>query len=139
MIQPFDYRTAAHFWGITDPRLALLTHTVVGGTPAYGREFIAGDAPSNVDDFDDWVVRTALNPQLPLFREARYLLAEESQVREPALYHGVLAAIAEGHSAGRRWRPRFALTCQGENGGSARECRGAGADWTRGKGRAGER
>jgi AAA+ ATPase superfamily predicted ATPase len=98
IIQPFDYRTAAAFWGIDEPALALLTHAVVGGTPAYRREFAAGDAPGSLTDFDDWVVRTVLNPQLPLFREARYLLAEESQVRDPALYHGVLAAIAAGNA-----------------------------------------
>lgn len=41
--------------------------------------------------------RTVLNPQRLLFREARYLLAEESAIRDPALYHSVLAAIAGGH------------------------------------------
>lgn len=98
VIQPFDYRTAAAFWGIKDPRLALLTHAIVGGTPAYRREFAASDTPQSLEDFDSWVIRTVLNPQLPLFREARYLLAEESQVRDTALYHGVLAAIAAGNA-----------------------------------------
>jgi hypothetical protein len=44
------------------------------------------------------VCRTALNPQTPLFREARHLLAEETDIREPALYHSVLAAIATGNT-----------------------------------------
>jgi hypothetical protein len=35
-----------------------------------------------------------LNPDRPLLREARYLLAEETDIRDPALYHSVLAAIA---------------------------------------------
>jgi hypothetical protein len=73
-------------------------HAVVGGTPAYRREFIRSDAPSGPDDFDAWVRRTALNPQTPLFREARYLLAEETDIREPAIYHSVLAAIAGGNT-----------------------------------------
>jgi uncharacterized protein len=98
VVQPFRYREAAAFWSITDPRLALRVHAVVGGTPAYGREFVRGDAPSGPDDFDDWVCRTVLNPQTPLFREARYLLAEETDIREPATYHSVLAAIASGHT-----------------------------------------
>jgi AAA+ ATPase superfamily predicted ATPase len=98
VVQPFSYRNAAAFWGITDPFLALEVHAVVGGTPAYGREFVRGDAPSGPGDFDDWVRRTALNPQTPLFREARYLLAEETDIREPAIYHSVLAAIASGNS-----------------------------------------
>jgi uncharacterized protein len=98
VVQPFGHRESAAFWGITDPRLAVLVHAVVGGTPAYRHEFTQGDAPATIDDFDAWVVRTALNPQTPLFREARYLLAEEAAVRDPALYHSVLAAIADGNS-----------------------------------------
>ena len=96
IVQPFSYREAARFWGIEDPRLALLVHMVVGGTPAYREEFVAGDAPDGLTDFDSWVLRTVLNRQSPLFREARYLLAEESDIRDPAIYHSVLAAIATG-------------------------------------------
>jgi hypothetical protein len=70
---------------------------VVGGTPAYRREFVAFDAPDGRGDFDAWLLRTVLNPQSPLFREARYLLAEETEIRDPALYHSVLAAIADGN------------------------------------------
>jgi AAA+ ATPase superfamily predicted ATPase len=98
VVHPFGYRDAAEFWGITDPRLAVLVHSVMGGTPAYRNEFVQGDAPADLADFDDWVIRTVLNPQTPLFREARYLLAEESDIRDPALYHSVLAAIANGNT-----------------------------------------
>jgi AAA+ ATPase superfamily predicted ATPase len=98
VVQPFRYRDAATFWSITDPRLALMVHSVVGGTPAYGREFVRSDTPSGPDDFDAWILRTVLSPQTALFREARYLLAEEADIREPAIYHSVLAAIASGHA-----------------------------------------
>lgn len=98
MVHPFGYRDAARFWGITDPALAVLVHSVVGGTPAYRREFVRDDTPSGLSDFDNWVVRTALNPQTPLFREARYLLVEETEIRDPSLYHSVLSAVAEGNS-----------------------------------------
>jgi hypothetical protein len=98
VVHPFGYQDAAEFWGITDPRLAVLVHSVVGGTPAYRNEFVQRDAPADLADFDDWVIRTVLNPQTPLFREARYLLAEESDIRDPALYHSVLAAIANGNT-----------------------------------------
>jgi hypothetical protein len=98
VVQPFIYTDAADFWGIDDPRLAMKVHMVVGGTPAYRHELTDGDAPSGPDDFDDWVIRTALNPLTPLFREARYLLAEETDIREPAIYHAVLNAIALGHT-----------------------------------------
>ncbi|MER5443488.1 ATP-binding protein [Streptomyces sp. NPDC002790] len=98
VVQPFSYREAAEFWGIEDPRLALLVHMVVGGTPAYREEFVAGDVPAGLEDFDAWILRTVLNRQSPLFREARYLLAEESDIRDPAIYHSVLAAIATGNT-----------------------------------------
>jgi hypothetical protein len=98
IVRPFGYREAATFWGIRDPRLALLVHSIVGGTPAYRREFVAGDAPDSTADFDAWVLRTVLNPQLPLFREARYLLAEEADIRDTAIYHAVLSAIASGNA-----------------------------------------
>lgn len=98
IVRPLDYRTAARFWGISDPRLAILVHSIVGGTPAYRREFAAGDAPSSRIDFDAWVLRTVLNPQVPLFREARYLLSEDADIRDTAIYHAVLGAIAAGNA-----------------------------------------
>jgi hypothetical protein len=98
VIQPFGYRDVARFWGITDPRLAVQVHAVVGGTPAYRREFVRDDAPADGDDFDAWVTRTVLDPQMPLFREARYLLAEEVDIRDPAVYHSVLSAVALGNT-----------------------------------------
>ncbi|GIH68337.1 ATPase AAA [Sphaerimonospora thailandensis] len=97
-VDTLDYRLAARFWGLTDPRLALLVHAVVGGTPAYRTEMIRYDAPRVLDDFDDWVIRAILSPGSPMFLEARYLLAEEPDLRDSALYHSVLGAIAEGNS-----------------------------------------
>lgn len=97
LVQPFSYKDAASFWNIDDPMLAVLVHSVVGGTPAYRREFLRDDAPDGLDDFDSWVERTVLSPSTPLFREARYLLAEETEIRDPSLYHSVLAAVAEGN------------------------------------------
>lgn len=96
VVRPFDYRLAAQFWGVSDPRLAVLLHAVVGGTPAY-RRFVNDDAPATVTDFDDWILRTVLSSASPLFREARYLLEEEVEVRDPGLYHSVLAAVAAGN------------------------------------------
>jgi hypothetical protein len=71
---------------------------VVTVPPAYRSEFVADDVPAFRDDFDNWVSRTVLNPAIPLFREARYLLAEETDIREPALYNSVLGAIAAGNA-----------------------------------------
>jgi uncharacterized protein len=98
LVRPFTFRTAAEFWGITDPKLAVLVNSIVGGTPAYRHEFVSDDVPRSLADLDNWVTRTVLNPAVPLFREARYLLAEETGIREPALYNSVLAAIAAGNA-----------------------------------------
>ncbi|MBW1601344.1 ATP-binding protein [Streptomyces sp. JJ66] len=98
VVRTLDHQLAARFWGISDPRLALQVNAVVGGTPAYRREFARGDTPAGPADFDDWVVRTVLNPETPLFREARYLLAEEPDLRDTALYLSVLAAVADGNA-----------------------------------------
>lgn len=98
VVPTFDFRTAAAFWGIDDPALAVRVHAIVGGTPAYRREYVRNDAPGGLGDFDDWVTRTVLDPSSPLFREARYLLAEGADIQDSALYHSVLAAVAEGHT-----------------------------------------
>jgi len=128
IIRPFGYRDAARFWGISDPGLALLVHSVVGGTPAYRREFVTGDDPASLADFDPWVLRTVLNPQLPLFREARYLLAEEADIRDTASYHAVLDSWLRW--SGRTSRPSAATgrcrcpgrTCPGTT--YSAKCRG---------------
>jgi hypothetical protein len=104
IVRPFGYRDAARFWGISDPRLALLVHSITGGTPAYRREFVAGDSPASLADFDPWVLRTVLNPQLPLFREARFLLADEADFRE---WPATMRYSAREHGATprpRSWR-----------------------------------
>jgi AAA+ ATPase superfamily predicted ATPase len=99
VVRPFGYRSAAEFWGVAEsPALAARLHAVLGGTPAYRRQFLAEDVPEGLDDFDDWLCRTVLSPLSPLFREARYLLAEEADIRDTALYHSVLAAVAEGNA-----------------------------------------
>jgi uncharacterized protein len=98
VVPTLDFRLAREFWGVADLRTAVLTNAIVGGTPAYRREFAQDDAPADADDFDPWVCRTVLNPGRPLFREARYILAEEPDLHDKALYHAVLAAIAEGNT-----------------------------------------
>jgi len=97
VMRPFDYLEAAGFWQLTDPLVAMKVHSVVGGTAAY-REFVNQDVPVSADDFDDWVNRTVFNPTIPLCREARYLLEEETEVPDTAVYHSILAAVAAGNN-----------------------------------------
>ncbi len=96
-VNTFDYRTAREFWNITDLRTAALVHAVCGGTPAY-RDLVRADAPTGPDDFDAWVARAVLNPASPLHREARYLFSEDLDVREPLIYHSILATVADGET-----------------------------------------
>ncbi|WP_406284337.1 ATP-binding protein [Embleya sp. NBC_00896] len=98
VVPTLDYRSAARFWEIEDPRLAARMHCIVGGTPAYRTEFAHGDSPAGPTDFDAWVVRNVLDRDSPLFREARHLLAEEPNIRDQGLYHSVLGAIAGGNN-----------------------------------------
>ncbi|WP_436788031.1 AAA family ATPase [Yinghuangia sp. YIM S10712] len=98
VVPTLDHQLAAQFWEIDDPATALKVNAVVGGTPAYRREFARDDSPAGPDDFEPWVVRAVLSPASPLFREARYLLADEPEIRDTGLYHSVLAAIAAGNA-----------------------------------------
>jgi AAA+ ATPase superfamily predicted ATPase len=98
VVPTLDYQLAAQFWNVTDPALAIKVHAIVGGTPAYRREFARDDSPADADDFEGWVERTVLNRASPLFREARYLLAAETELQDMGLYHSVLAAIADGNT-----------------------------------------
>jgi uncharacterized protein len=98
MIVPtLDYRLAARFWAINDPHLAVLLYSIVGGTPAYRDGAAGGRGPQSVADLDYWVPENVLSRFSPLFREARYLLAEEPDIRDNAVYHSVLSAVAEGN------------------------------------------
>ncbi|MFE1782660.1 ATP-binding protein [Streptomyces sp. NPDC059506] len=97
-VHTLDFRRAARLWGIEDPRLALLVHAVVGGTPAYRYDYACEEAPSGPEDFDAWVCRTVLNPRTPLFREARHLLQEEMDHWDRALCHSAMTAVTSGCS-----------------------------------------
>ncbi|MGH7883873.1 MAG: AAA family ATPase, partial [Candidatus Dormibacteraceae bacterium] len=96
IVHPFDFRQSADFWGLhKQPETAFLVHAILGGTPAY-RDLLRGGLPSSSADFDDWVTKSILDPASPLFREGRYLLAEEPGLTDRALYHSILSAIVSG-------------------------------------------
>lgn len=93
----FDYRTAAEFWGIDRPDVAFLVHAVLGGTPGY-RDLLPAKPPGRGRDLGRWLAAGPLNPASALFREDDYLLTEERSLADRALYHSVVAAIAQGNT-----------------------------------------
>src|SRR5260370_36660858 len=65
VIQPFGYRDAAEFWEAADPKLAALIYSIVGGTPAYRRQFVRGGGPAGIPGFDAWGVGGLPTPGPP--------------------------------------------------------------------------
>jgi AAA+ ATPase superfamily predicted ATPase len=94
----FDFRTAALFWGIKDPKTAFHVHSVIGGTPGYG-DLITAKTPARMADFSRWLEHGVLNPASAMFREDDYLLTEERSLSDRALYHAVIGAIAAGRTS----------------------------------------
>ena len=92
MVLPFDYRTAAQYWGVTDPELAFRLHTVFGGTAGY-RPLVDG-APASMRRLDAWLARNVLNPAHALYGEKDYLLREDSRIADKQLYNSILSAVA---------------------------------------------
>jgi uncharacterized protein len=94
IVGPFDYRTAADFWGVRDnPDAAFQLHALIGGTPGY--LVLAGATPSR-GNVEAWLAERVLDPASPLFREGRILVTEEASFSDRALYWSVLGAIADG-------------------------------------------
>ena len=94
LVGPFDHLDSRRFWNLDDPRLALRTHAILGGTPGY-RELVRS-VPASLDGFDSWVVNDVLSPASALFREDEWLLGEQRGIENRAIYQSVLTAIAGG-------------------------------------------
>jgi uncharacterized protein len=94
-IDPFDYRTAAQFWGLdTNPDAAFRLHALIGGTPAYRR--FTTDAPLPDGDVRLFAIEYLLNPTSLLHTEGRAVVAEDDSLEDKALYWAVLNAVADG-------------------------------------------
>ncbi len=94
----FDYRTAARFWGVDEPKVAFQVHAVLGGTPGY-RDLVSAKTPGRMADFGRWLEHGVLNPASAMFREDDYLLTEERSLSDRALYHAVVGAVAAGNTS----------------------------------------
>src|SRR5258706_3849883 len=111
VVQAFDFRTAARFWGIRDPEIAFLVHAIVGGTPGY-RDLWPGPAPSRASELGEWLAGGVLDPSHALFTEAEYLLTEDPAISDRALYQSVLSAITQGANTQREIGGRLGRTDQ---------------------------
>lgn len=95
-VQPFDYRTAADYWGLADsPELAFLTHTVFGGTAGY--RSLVDQRPTSVEEFGAWLGGNVLNPAHALYGEKDYLLREDTNIGDKQLYNAILASVSVGN------------------------------------------
>lgn len=95
VLQPFDFRTAASFWGLeSNPAAAFELFSLIGGTPAY-LTFAGGDRPK-AGDIPSWACRRLLDPSSALFREGRIVVAEDEELTDQKLYWGMLSAVASG-------------------------------------------
>lgn len=98
----FDHRDTAKFWGVDDLETAFRLHAVVGGIPGYRELTANAPVPQTVDEFDEWVCQTMLNPAHALFDEVDLLFSQEPGIKERAMYFGILAALAQGESTPAR-------------------------------------
>ncbi|MGD9702335.1 MAG: ATP-binding protein [Acidimicrobiia bacterium] len=111
VLDAFDYRTAARYWGLDgDARAAFAVDAVLGGAPGYRdlmrgavpvlREPSGGAAgafrPAADEGFREWLGTGPLDPAHALFSEDDFLLREEARITDRSQYLSVLSAIAGG-------------------------------------------
>lgn len=96
-VGPFDFRSAAEYWGVADnPDAAFRLHALVGGTPAYLR-YCGGNKPIR-GNIDQWATRHLLNVASPLYHEGEVLVAEDPTLVDKGLYWAMLSAVADGNN-----------------------------------------
>lgn len=87
-IVPFDFEENCHYFKNFSDKDKALIYGIFGGTPYY---LLQIDDKLSVEDN---IKNTYLNPSSTFFEEPLNILRRE--VREPALYNAILAAIANG-------------------------------------------
>lgn len=90
LLTPLDFPKIALFFPHYSPDDLVTGYAILGGTPAYLRQF--DDQHPLVENVRDRI----LTPQTYLYDEPRFLLLQE--VREPRSYFAVLEAMARGNT-----------------------------------------
>ena len=89
-VQPFEFREACEYFSHLSNEDKALAYGIVGGTPQY---LLQLDDKLSIEDN---IKNTYLNPASSIYEEPQNLLKQE--VREPAVYNAIIAAIASGYS-----------------------------------------
>jgi uncharacterized protein len=96
-VQPFGFREAAEFWGLSgNLDAAFQLDALVGGTPAYLR-YAGWNRPVR-GNVAKWAQQYLLSPTSPLYQEGQLLVAQDPMLVDKALYWSVLGAVADGHA-----------------------------------------
>lgn len=105
LLLPLDFTEMPLFLSRYRPEELVTTWAVIGGTPAYLRQF------DNHRSLRENIQDRILTPQTFLYDEPRFLLLQE--VREPNTYFAILEAMARGHT-----RPNEIAQTAGLGGGA---------------------
>ena len=89
-VQPFEFREACQYFGELSKEDKALAYGIVGGTPQYLLQL------NEKLSIEDNIKNTYLNPTSSIYEEPQNLLKQE--VREPAIYNAIIAAVAAGYS-----------------------------------------
>lgn len=89
-IQPFEFQEACKYFTHLSDEDKALAYGIVGGTPQYLLQI------NDKLSIEDNIKNTYLNPVSSIYEEPQNLLKQE--VREPAIYNAIIAAIAAGYS-----------------------------------------
>lgn len=89
-VQPFEFREACKYFSRLSNEDKALAYGIVGGTPQYLLQL------NDELSIEDNIKNTYLNPSSSIYEEPQNLLKQE--VREPAIYNAIIAAIATGYT-----------------------------------------
>ncbi len=89
-VLPFEFRDACKYFNELSNEDKALAYGIVGGTPQYLLQL------NDKLSMEDNIKNTYLNPTSSIYEEPQNLLKQE--VREPAIYNAIIAAIAAGYT-----------------------------------------
>lgn len=89
-VHPFEFQEACKYFTQLSDEDKALAYGIVGGTPQYLLQL------NDKLSIEDNIKNTYLNPASSIYEEPQNLLKQE--VREPAIYNAIIAAIATGYS-----------------------------------------